>query len=378
MLNACLHNPVMLAREVVTLVQLSGGRMELGLGAGHTPGEFAACGVPMEPAREREARLAEFVEIMRALLDGRTVEHHSDRYDLHGAATASPAAQERLPILVGGSGERLLTHAGSHADIIGFTGLGRRLADGHHHAVRFGTDVLDGETAFVRAGRRSDGIETELNVLVQVVDVTDDRVRAAARLGSRRGGADAQRRHADSVPGTRHRRRDRRSAGCRSCALGYHLLRGQVCRALRTGHRPPPLVLTPQRVGVTLRQMNEAKELAAAFVEQLDRRDWDAWTALLATDVVYEIPQTHERIRGRERYLQFNQEYPGDWHLETQVVVGDDHDAAVLFRWTVGDDEPALAIAFFEASDGRIVKVTDFWPEPYDPPPGREHLVERW
>jgi len=182
-LNACLHNPVMLAREVVTLVQLSGGRMELGLGAGHTPGEFAACGVPMEPARERKERLAEFVEIMRALLDGRTVEHHSDRYDLHGAATASPAAQERLPILVGGSGERLLTHAGSHADIIGFTGLGRRLADGHHHAVRFGTDVLDGETAFVRAGRRSDGIETELNVLVQVVDVTDDRVRAAARPG---------------------------------------------------------------------------------------------------------------------------------------------------------------------------------------------------
>lgn len=152
MLNACLHNPVMLAREVVTLVQLSGGRMELGLGAGHTPGEFAACGVPMEPALERKARLTEFVEIMRALLDGRTVEHHSDRYDLHGAATASPAAQERLPILVGGSGERLLTHAGSHADIIGFTGLGRRLADGHHHAVRFGTDVLDGETAFVRAG----------------------------------------------------------------------------------------------------------------------------------------------------------------------------------------------------------------------------------
>jgi len=72
-LNACLHNPVMLAREVVTLVQLSGGRMELGLGAGHTPGEFAACGVPMEPARERKARLAEFVEIMRALLDGRTI-----------------------------------------------------------------------------------------------------------------------------------------------------------------------------------------------------------------------------------------------------------------------------------------------------------------
>ncbi|MDQ3737599.1 MAG: nuclear transport factor 2 family protein [Actinomycetota bacterium] len=124
--------------------------------------------------------------------------------------------------------------------------------------------------------------------------------------------------------------------------------------------------------------MNDAKELAAAFVDRLDRRDWEAWAELLAPEIVYEIPQTRERILGRDRYLQFNQEYPGDWHIEPQVVAGDDRDAAVLFRWTVDDDHPALAIAFFEAVEGRIVKVTDFWPEPYDPPLGREHLVERW
>jgi len=49
----------------------------------------------------------------------------------------------------------------------------------------------------------------------------------------------------------------------------------------------------------------------------------------------------------------------------------------VLFRWTM-DRERSLAIVFFEFDDGRITKVTDFWPEPYEPPPGREHLVERW
>ena len=36
------------------------------------------------------------------------------------------------------------------------------------------------------------------------------------------------------------------------------------------------------------------------------------------------------------------------------------------------------AMAFFEFADGLITRVTDFWPEPYEPPPGREHLVERW
>jgi hypothetical protein len=35
-------------------------------------------------------------------------------------------------------------------------------------------------------------------------------------------------------------------------------------------------------------------------------------------------------------------------------------------------------MAFFEFADGLITRVTDFWPEPYEPPPGREHLVERW
>lgn len=70
---------------------------------------------------------------------------------------------------------------------------------------------------------------------------------------------------------------------------------------------------------------------------------------VLDPDVVYELPQTRERIRGRDRYVTFN-----------------------------ADGESSLPVAFFEVSNGRITKVTDLWPEPYDPPPGREHLVERW
>lgn len=118
------------------------------------------------------------------------------------------------------------------------------------------------------------------------------------------------------------------------------------------------------------------RALVYAFAEAMERRDWDAFTAVLSPDVVYELPQTRERIRGRERYVQFNAEYPGDWHVEPQLVLGDDHDGCLLFRWTL-DDDAMLAVAFFEIDGDRIVKVTDFWPEPYDPPAGREHLVER-
>jgi probable F420-dependent oxidoreductase len=181
-LNAGLHHPLMLAREVATLDQLSGGRVELGLGAGHTPAEFAAAGVQFLPAKERKTRLAEFVEIIRALLDGETVDHHGPHFDLTDASTGR-SQQERVPILVGGSGRALLTHAAEHADIVGFTGLGRTLPDGHRHAARFQPQVLDEEVAIVRhaAGDRA----VELNVLVQRVEITDDRPATAATIADR-------------------------------------------------------------------------------------------------------------------------------------------------------------------------------------------------
>jgi hypothetical protein len=80
---------------------------------------------------------------------------------------------------------------------------------------------------------------------------------------------------------------------------------------------------------------------------------------------------------GRDRYLQFNQEYPGDWHLQPKVTIADERHGVVWFEWLL-DGRADDAMAFFEFADGLITRVTDFWPEPYEPPPGREHLVERW
>jgi ketosteroid isomerase-like protein len=122
--------------------------------------------------------------------------------------------------------------------------------------------------------------------------------------------------------------------------------------------------------------MGGHRELAERFITSLEARDWEAWAALLDPDVVYEIPQSRERIRGRDRYLRFNQEYPGNWHLRPKVIIADEHHGVVWFEWRL--DGRADGMAFFEFADGLITRVTDFWPEPYEPPPGREHLVERW
>ena len=123
------------------------------------------------------------------------------------------------------------------------------------------------------------------------------------------------------------------------------------------------------------------RDLAERFVASLEARDWDGWVATMQPDVVYEVPQSRERIRGRDRYLQFNREFPGDWHLSPAVTVADDDHAVVVFRWRVGDaeeQEEQEAIVVFGFRDGLIATVTDFWPDPYEPPPGREHLTERW
>ncbi len=123
--------------------------------------------------------------------------------------------------------------------------------------------------------------------------------------------------------------------------------------------------------------MHEHNALVRRFVATLEARDWDAWTGLLSADVVYEIPQSRERIRGRDRYLAFNQAYPGDWHLVPKVVIADESHGVAWFDWTVGT-EGAEGMAFFEFADGLISRVTDFWPESYDPPAHRPEFVERW
>ena len=123
--------------------------------------------------------------------------------------------------------------------------------------------------------------------------------------------------------------------------------------------------------------MGGTRELVERFVASLEARDWETWAGLLHPGVVYEIPQSRERIRGRDRYLRFNQEYPGDWHLRPKVIIADDRHGVAWFEWLL-DGRADDGMAFFEFADGLITRVTDFWPEPYEPPPGREHLVERW
>lgn len=120
----------------------------------------------------------------------------------------------------------------------------------------------------------------------------------------------------------------------------------------------------------------QSRGIVRRYFETMAARDWDAFGALLAEDVVYEMPQTAERITGRDRLVQFNREYPGDWRISVTRLIVDGDSAAGTMNFTVGDDE-MVGLVYLELTDGLIRRVTDFWPEPYEPPAGREHLTEQ-
>ena len=180
-LNNDFHHPVHLARELASIDQLSGGRLEVGIGAGHAFTEYAAIGQPFDPPAVRKARLAEAVEILRRLLDGEDVTFTRQHYRLERVRTLR-ARQERVPILVAVNGRAALAHAARHADIVGLAMLGRTLEDGQRHEVRWQADRLERTVAFIRDQAGERGAALELSALVQAVVVTDDRLGAAQEL----------------------------------------------------------------------------------------------------------------------------------------------------------------------------------------------------
>lgn len=182
-INNDFWHPVLLAREVVALDHLTDGRVELGLGAGHSFTEYEAMGLAFDPPKVRKARLAESVEILRRLLDGESVTFSSEHHQLRDVQIAR-ALQTHLPIFVGVNGPAALAHAGRHADTIGLTMLGRTLEDGQRHEVRWEADRLDRTVAFITTEAEASGRSEapELHALVQSVIITDDREAAAAKM----------------------------------------------------------------------------------------------------------------------------------------------------------------------------------------------------
>ncbi|MEV4482123.1 TIGR03621 family F420-dependent LLM class oxidoreductase [Micromonospora coxensis] len=186
--NAGVREPVLLAADVATLDLVSGGRARLGIGAGHTPAEWRAVGRERPDVAARVRRCVAVAEAVRALLDGDEVSVDSAELTMREARLRSPRpVQRRIPLTVGTANSTLLRWAGAHADVVGLTGFGRTLADGHAHDVRWRTDQIEAQLACVAAGAAGRDDPPALEALVQKVVVTDDAEAAAAETAGSLG-----------------------------------------------------------------------------------------------------------------------------------------------------------------------------------------------
>lgn len=161
-LNVEFWNPLLLARTAATTHLLTGGRLVLGLGAGHNRAEFVQAGLRYPPAGERVDRLAAFAETVPRLMAGETVD--DERLGLVGAATELPPARPTL--LVGGNGDRVLGVARERADMVGIVGFTSGTERVHTDLSHWGWDGLAD-----RLGRAGTAVP---DALVQRAAVTDD------------------------------------------------------------------------------------------------------------------------------------------------------------------------------------------------------------
>ena len=165
-----LHNPVLLHRAASTIDRLSDGRLDLGLGAGWRPDDYAAIGAPFESASVRIAQLEEAVTIIKGLFEAPSLSFEGRHYQISAAeGLPRPVQQPHPPILIGGGAPQILGVAARHADIIGIHA--RLPAGGNAAAIArdFGEEAIATKVALARtaleaAGRLPDSVDFQFTV----------------------------------------------------------------------------------------------------------------------------------------------------------------------------------------------------------------------
>ena len=183
------RHPVLMAKDAATVDVLSGGRFELGLGAGYQPPEYQMAGIAFDRGRERFDRLAEAVQIVKLAFGGQTFSFDGAYYQIQDYTAYPRPVQAPLPLMLGGGGRRLLSLAAAEADIVSV--LPAAAPGGFLRATQLTMRSLADKIAVLReaAGDRWAAIETD--ILIFDVTVTGNRRAAAAAyladLGERLG-----------------------------------------------------------------------------------------------------------------------------------------------------------------------------------------------
>jgi probable F420-dependent oxidoreductase len=177
------RHPLVTAKEAATLDVLSGGRLELGIGAGWMRTDYDEAGLAYDRPGVRVDRLVEAVAILKGLWSQEKVDWDGTHYHLSAAqGLPRPVTEGGPPLLIGGGSPRVLGLAGREADIVG---VNPNLVSGAIDA-SVAADVLgpsfDRKVAWVREAAGSRLADIDLQCLCFVVQVGTPRDQALAQL----------------------------------------------------------------------------------------------------------------------------------------------------------------------------------------------------
>ena len=112
---------------------------------------------------------------------------------------------------------------------------------------------------------------------------------------------------------------------------------------------------------------SNTRKIIEAHWALANQRDWVGFAALIANGCSYEVPQTREFIESGEGYVDMFQTWPGAWIASVKHLVCEGSTAICIIDFRVAA-EVMTGISHFQLADSKIVSITDYWPEPYEPP----------
>ena len=177
------RHPVVLAKEMATLDQISAGRCEFGIGAGWMRNDYQQMGLPYDPPGKRIERMLEGLEIIRLCWGSQPFDYAGTHYRISGYDGQPKPYRERTPpIVVGGGGPRMLKVAAQHADIVAVTANLRAGEVGEDAIADSMPTAYDAKIGRVRecAGTRFDDLE--LSSLTMITQITNDKASALAAI----------------------------------------------------------------------------------------------------------------------------------------------------------------------------------------------------
>ena len=169
-------HPVVFAKEIATLDVLSGGRVELGIGAGWMRTDYDQAGIDYDEPKVRIDRMIEAVSVIRGCMAPGPFSFSGSHYRINDYdGLPKPLQQPHPPLLIGGGGPRMLRYAAREADIIGINPTLTAGAVGPEAIANMTAEAVDDKVAIVREAGAHRLEAIEFNIRAFLVNVTDDR-----------------------------------------------------------------------------------------------------------------------------------------------------------------------------------------------------------